>query len=230
MPKKILVVDDEPTIREVVSDVLRMDGYQVITAADGPEALSLAGQGAPHLIVLDLMLPGMDGFEVVRRIREESTVPIIILSVRDSDVDKIQGFRLQVDDYVTKPFSPLELLMRVKAVLRRSGGLPREEEERLKISLGDLSLDRTTRRVCLKGQRVSLTAAEFNVLWALAAHPDQVRTRAQLVDEGWGYDEGGEPDSVTVLISRIRNKLEQDPANPRLIQTVRGVGYRLVRP
>ncbi|MHB9146763.1 MAG: response regulator [Symbiobacteriia bacterium] len=230
MPKTVLVVDDEPTLRDVVADVLRMDGYRVVTAGDGLGALSVFREAAPNLIVLDLMLPGMDGFEVARQVREESVVPIIVLSARDSDIDKIRGFRLQVDDYVTKPFSPLELLMRVKAVLRRSGGVSLEDEEKLKVTLGDLSLDRVRRHVSWNGERVSLTAAEFNVLWALATHPDQVLTRAQLVDEGWAVAEGGEPDSVTVLISRIRNKLEPDPANPRLIQTVRGVGYRLVRP
>lgn len=230
MPKTVLVVDDEPTLRDVVADVLRMDGYRVVMAGDGLEALSVFRETAPSLIILDLMLPGIDGFEVARHVREESAVPIIVLSARDSDIDKIRGFRLQVDDYVTKPFSPLELLMRVKAVLRRSGGVSQEDEEKLKVALGDLTLDRIRRRVFWKGEQVSLTAAEFNVLWALATHPDQVLTRAQLVDEGWAVAEGGEPDSVTVLISRIRNKLEPDPANPRLIQTVRGVGYRLVRP
>ncbi|MGE5592033.1 MAG: response regulator [Bacillota bacterium] len=226
MPRRILVVDDEPTIREVVADVLQMDGYEVITAADGPQAVETARRTLPHLIILDLMLPGMDGFDVVRRIRAESSVPIIILSVRESDVDKIRGFQLQVDDYVTKPFSPLELLMRVKAVLRRSSQLPREEEGAQQLAFGSLTLDRTTRRVYRDGTPIPLTAAEFNVLWALATHPEQVLTREQLADQGWGHEEYAGPESVTVLISRIRNKLEEEPANPRLIQTVRGVGYR----
>lgn len=231
MSHKVLVVDDEPTIREVVADMLRMDGYQVITAADGAQTLVQAREAKPDLIILDLMLPKIDGLEVARRIREKSAVPIIVLSARDSDFDKIRGFNVEVDDYVTKPFSPLELLMRVKAVLRRTGAWSKEDEEGQKIRLGDLVLDRAARRAYLKGRQINLTAGEFSVFWALARHPDQVMTRGQLMDQAWGYEEeSGGPESITVLISRIRNKLEDDPANPRLIQTVRGVGYRLSLP
>lgn len=219
-------MDDDPTIREVVADVLRMEGYEVHVLGSGEEVLPKVQALDPALIVLDVMLPGLDGFEITRRLRRSSSVPIILLTVRDGELDKVQGFRLGVDDYVTKPFSPLELLMRVKAVLRRTGGWAGEPEGEAVLRCGDLVIDRAGRRVFRRGQPVALTAGEFNVLWALACHAGRVLTREQLMELAWGPEAVGGPESVTVLVSRIRDKLEDDPAAPRWIETVRGVGYR----
>ncbi|BDG60553.1 response regulator transcription factor [Caldinitratiruptor microaerophilus] len=228
MPKRILVIDDDPHIRELVADLLRLEGYHVETAGDGESGLALAATLAPDLIVLDLMMPAMDGFEVTRRIRRHSQVPIVVLTVRDAELDKLQGFTLGVDDYVTKPFSPLELLMRVKAVLRRASPARAEEHAAEVVQFGDVTVDRLTHRVLKGGRLIPLTTGEFNVLWALVSHPGQVLTREQVMELAWGPDAVGGPESVTVLVSRIREKIEDDPASPRWIQTVRGAGYRFV--
>lgn len=228
--KKILVVDDEKQIRTIVKDRLEKEGYEVILAADGEEALSLFQAHDPDLIILDLMLPKFDGYAVCERIRQRSTVPIIILSAKGDEIDKMVGFRMGVDDYVTKPFSPSELALRASAVLRRSG--PQNGGFNLKdsaIEVGELHLDKNTRVVRLRGQPVDLTAKEFDLLWFLASHPKLVFTREQLLAQIWNSDYPGDADNVTVLISRLRGKIEPNPSKPTYIRTVWGVGYKFKR-
>lgn len=228
--KKILVVDDEKQIRTIVKDRLEKEGYEVILAADGEEALSLFQAHDPDLIILDLMLPKFDGYAVCERIRQRSTVPIIILSAKGDEIDKMVGFRMGVDDYVTKPFSPSELALRASAVLRRSGlqngGFNLKDSA---IEVGELHLDKNTRVVRLRGQPVDLTAKEFDLLWFLASHPKLVFTREQLLAQIWNSDYPGDADNVTVLISRLRGKIEPNPSKPTYIRTVWGVGYKFKR-
>lgn len=227
----ILIVEDETTIREVVRKYLELDGFAVLEAATGPEALMLMRENRIDLVVLDIMLPGLDGFTVTREIREmhdtadvtaNGVTPIIMLTSRSNERDRIMGFELGVDDYVVKPFSPRELVMRVKAVLRRT--LPTEPEKTL--IFPHLRIDPLRRAVFLDEQTISLTAKEFDLLWFLAQHPEQVFSRAQLLDQVWGFEFYGEESTVTVHIRRLREKLEADPAHPSYIQTVWGIGYR----
>ncbi len=226
--KKILVVDDEPQILKVVDARLHKEGYTVVTAADGEQALKKFAEQVPDLVVLDLMLPKLDGFEVCREIHKTSTVPIIILSAKGDEVDKIVGFQLGVDDYLTKPFSPSELALRIKAVLRRTAGRgAQHEQETTAVACGELHIDRQKRVVKVRGVPVDLTAKEFEFLWLLATHPEYVFTREQLLYQIWESDYTGDLNNVTVLVSRLREKIEQDPANPVYIKTVWGVGYKL---
>lgn len=223
---KILVVDDEPKILKVVEHSLRRDGYEIFTAADGEEALAVAERIEPDLIVLDLMLPKINGFEVCRQIKDRRDVPIIILSARGDETDKVMGFTLGVDDYQTKPFSPAELALRVKAVLRRSktqGEGPQIPES---LSFSGLEIDRKSRRVKVWGALMDLTAKEFDLLWLLASHPNQVFTRAQLLEKIWDMSFLGDENTVTVHIRRLREKIEKDPGRPDFIKTVWGVGYK----
>ncbi len=231
MAKKqtILIVEDETTIREVVRKYLELEGLVVEEAATGPEALAYLRDNNADLVILDIMLPGLDGFTITRAIRgtlDMATVsgdtPIIMLTSRSNEQDRITGFELGVDDYVVKPFSPRELVMRVKAVLRRT--VPEETEKTLVFS--HLRIDPLRRAVILDEQAVNLTAKEFDLLWFLAQHPEQVFSRAQLLDKVWGYEFYGDESTVTVHIRRLREKIEADPANPTYIQTVWGVGYR----
>ena len=231
MAKKqtILIVEDETTIREVVRKYLELEGLVVEEAATGPEALAYLRDNNADLVILDIMLPGLDGFTITRAIRgtlDMATVsgdtPIIMLTSRSNEQDRITGFELGVDDYVVKPFSPRELVMRVKAVLRRT--VPEETEKTLAFS--HLRIDPLRRAVILDEQAVNLTAKEFDLLWFLAQHPEQVFSRAQLLDKVWGYEFYGDESTVTVHIRRLREKIEADPANPTYIQTVWGVGYR----
>ena len=231
MAKKqtILIVEDETTIREVVRKYLELEGLVVEEAANGPEALAYLRDNNADLVILDIMLPGLDGFTITRAIRgtlDMATVsgdtPIIMLTSRSNEQDRITGFELGVDDYVVKPFSPRELVMRVKAVLRRT--VPEETEKTLVFS--HLRIDPLRRAVILDEQAVNLTAKEFDLLWFLAQHPEQVFSRAQLLDKVWGYEFYGDESTVTVHIRRLREKIEADPANPTYIQTVWGVGYR----
>ncbi len=222
--RSILVVDDEDTIREVVRRYLERKGFQVREAADGYAAIDAIEELPPDLIVLDLMLPGIDGLTITRHLREKHGIPIIMLTAKGEVSDRIRGLDLGADDYVSKPFSPQELVSRVQAVLRRldksdaaDGGV---------LVFGDLQLDPGSRSVTVAGREVSLTATEFDLLWFLARHPRQVFTRAQLLDHVWGYDYYGDASTVTVHISRLRDKLEADPSSPRHILTVWGVGYK----
>lgn len=223
---RILIVDDEPKIVKAVSYRLESEGYQVSVAYDGEEALRKATTEHPDLIVLDLMLPKMDGYEVCRKIRKTMDTPIIILSARSDELDKVAGFQAGVDDYMTKPFSPAELALRVKAVLRRTrdrldGRRPEET-----ISHGELTVDRRTRTVKRGNEVIEVTAKEFDLLWLLASNPGRVFTREELLERIWSSDYEADYKNVTVLVSRLRDKLEPDPSNPRYIRTVWGVGYK----
>ena len=219
----ILVVDDEPTITDVVSRYLQRAGYATHVAADGPEALSVAGRTRPDLVVLDLMLPGMDGLEVLRRLREHERVSVILLTAKGEHTDRIIGLRLGADDYVVKPFSPAELVARVDAVLRRVDNSPALEEP---ITFDDLELDPVGRRVSVRGEEAQLTVREYDLLLHLMRHPGQVFSRDQLMDAVWQYSFYTDTSTVTVHVRRLRSKIEEDPSNPRWLQTVWGVGYR----
>lgn len=224
----ILIVDDEASVVEVVGLYLRKDGYEVRSASDGLEALAAIREKPPNLIVLDLMLPKVGGIEVMRRIREElaEQVPVIMLTARGQETDRIYGLELGADDYVVKPFSPAELVARVKAVLRRSRDAPLAGGTSHSIDFDSLSIDPTTRQVRVGDQNVDLTATEFNLLLFLAAHPRQVFSRDRLLENVWGYSNYVDPSTVTVHIRRLREKIEVDPGNPRCLVTVWGVGYK----
>jgi DNA-binding response OmpR family regulator len=219
----VLVVDDEPTVREVVVRYLRRDGFEALEAGDVESARELVTSRSPSLVVLDLMLPGGDGLDLCRWIRGQSELPIIMLTARVDEADRIVGLELGADDYVTKPFSPRELTARVRTVLRRSSA--RAETPR-PLSFGELELDAVTREVSVAGEVVRLTAKEFDLLHFLARHPRQVFSRQQLMDGVWGYEAAFDTGTLTVHIRRLREKIERDPAQPRWIETVWGVGYR----
>ena len=221
----ILVVDDEPSISEVVGLYLRRAGYRVVVARDGQEALQALERQPPDLVVLDLMLPKIDGFEITRRLRDTGEIPIIMLTARREETDRILGLEMGADDYVVKPFSPRELVSRVKAVLRRTRGSTALQEEQV-LTFSDLRIDPQTRLVEVNGKELSLTAKEFDLLWVLASHPRQVFNRDQLLDLVWGLNEYIDPSTVTVHVRRLREKIEPDPSTPRYIQTVWGVGYK----
>jgi len=221
----ILVVDDEPTVTEVVSLYLNRAGYDVTVAGDGETALEILEGQSPDLVVLDLMLPDVGGLEITRWLRARGDTPIIILSARREDVDRILGLELGADDYMVKPFSPQELVSRVKAVLRRTYGRAEKTSER-PVEVADLRIDPQTRVVELDGKELSLTAKEFDLLWELARHPRRVFNRDQLLEMVWGMREYIDPSTVTVHIHRLREKIEADPSNPHHIQTVWGVGYK----
>jgi len=221
----VLVVDDEPTIAEVVARYLIRAGYDTRIAADGPSAVAQARERRPDLVVLDLMLPGIDGLEVMRRIRadERDRVAVILLTAKGEEHDRVTGLRLGADDYVVKPFSPAELVARVDAVLRRVDTSPELEEP---LSFEGLSIDPTGRRVHVGEEEVSLTQREFDLLLFLAQHPGQVFSRNALMDSVWRYSFWSDTSTVTVHIRRLRAKIEAIPAQPRFVQTVWGVGYR----
>jgi DNA-binding response OmpR family regulator len=219
----VLVVDDEPTITEVVSRYLERAGYDTRVAADGPEALELAGEGRPDLVVLDLMLPGMDGLEVMRRLREVDEMSVILLTAKGEASDRVIGLRLGADDYVVKPFSPAELVARVDAVLRRVDS-PAELAE--PIAFDDLELDPKARRVTARGEEAQLTVREYELLLHFMRHPGQVFSRDQLMDAVWEYSFYTDTSTVTVHVRRLRAKIEAEPSEPRWLQTVWGVGYR----
>ncbi len=221
----VLVVDDEPTIAEVVSRYLVRAGYETRVARDGFEAIEQVAARRPDLVVLDLMLPGIDGLEVMRRIRDQdrARVAVILLTAKGVEADRVIGLRLGADDYVVKPFSPLELVARVDAVLRRMDTSP---EAQAALTFGDLLIDPAGRRVHINAAEIPLTQREFDLLLHLAHHPGQVFSRNQLMDEVWQYSFYTDTSTVTVHIRRLRAKLELDPAEPRYIQTVWGVGYR----
>jgi DNA-binding response OmpR family regulator len=221
----ILVVEDEPSIREVVDLYLRRAGYQVTVVEDGQTALETLSSQLPDLVVLDLMLPKVDGLEITRWLRERGDTPIIMLTARREERDRIAGLEMGADDYVVKPFSPQELVSRVRAVLRRTHTSAPASSEQL-LAFGDLCIDPQTRLVEVAGEEKALTAKEFDLLWTMARHPRQVFTRDQLLDLVWGLTEYIDPSTVTVHVRRLREKIEADPGNPHYIQTVWGVGYR----
>jgi DNA-binding response OmpR family regulator len=222
--KKVLVVDDDVKTVELVRLYLDRDGHQVLTAYDGIEALRLARESRPDLIVLDLMLPDIDGLEVCRTLRHESDVPVIMLTARTTDQDKLTGLDLGADDYVTKPFSPKELAARVRAVLRRLPGERGPEE----IKSGELSMDFTKHEAWLAGRPLNLTSIEFKLLGILAKEPGRVFSRASLIEEALGYDFEGFDRTIDVHILNLRRKLEPDPSHPKYIKTIYGVGYKFV--
>jgi DNA-binding response OmpR family regulator len=222
---RILVVDDEPNIREVVGLYLRRDGHTVISAADGEEALDLFRRNEPDLVVLDLMLPKMSGIEVCRRMNAERRVPLIMLTARGEEEDRIVGLSLGADDYVVKPFSPRELAARVAAVLRRTGDGEKESDGTV-LTFDDLRIDPSTREVFVQDKAVTLTAREFDLLYHLADSPGRVFTRDYLMETVWGYTFAADTSTVTVHMRRLREKVEPDPANPQYLQTVWGVGYK----
>jgi two-component system, OmpR family, alkaline phosphatase synthesis response regulator PhoP len=223
--EKILVVDDEEHIIELVELYLEKEGYRVTSALDGDAAVEKFLSEKPDLLVLDIMLPGKDGLEVLREIRKTSQVPVIMLTARESEVDKVVGLELGADDYLTKPFSPRELVARVKAVLRRSKP-PAEEAEELLERQG-LTMDSRRRRVEVDGVgEVELTAKEFDLLHVLASNPGIVLTRDRLMEKVWGYEYVGDTRTVDVYIRHLREKLADNAESPRFIETVRGVGYR----
>jgi DNA-binding response OmpR family regulator len=223
----VLVVDDEPTIVEVVARYMRRAGYETIEAGDGLEALQLAAARRPDLIVLDVMLPGIDGIEVMRRLHETGgrPMPVILLTARGEESDRLVGLRRGADDYVVKPFSPAELVARVDAVLRRVA--PADEEGPAPIEAGPLVIDPAARTARLEGEEVALTQREFDLLAFLAARPGRVFSRDQLMEEVWEYPFFSDTSTVTVHVRRLRAKLGDDPSEPRFIETVWGVGYRL---
>jgi two-component system alkaline phosphatase synthesis response regulator PhoP len=222
MPKtKILVIDDEPSIVNLVSAYLREAGLEVYTAADGPGGLRAAQAYKPDLIVLDVMLPGMDGIEVLSRLRRESDVYVILLTAKTEETDKVVGLSVGADDYVTKPFSPRELVARVKAALRRLQGASGPTEGNV-LNFKRLHIDAGARQVSVDGKLVELTSTEFDLLWTLAQHRGMVLSREQLLEKVWGHDYFGEIRVVDVHMGHIRQKLGDDD----LIATVRGVGYR----
>jgi two-component system response regulator ResD len=224
--QKVLIVDDEPQILDVVSKYLTREGFQIAIARDGASALSVFHSDKPDLVVLDLMLPKVDGLEVFKRLRQSSAVPVIMVTAKGEETDRIVGLELGADDYITKPFSPRELVARVKAVLRRATvGTLLETGERT-LMRGALRIDPRERSVSAGGRAVELTGKEFDLLWFLASHPGQVFTRSQLLDHVWGYEFYGDSSTVTVHVRRLREKIENDPANPHYLSTVWGVGYK----
>jgi len=221
----VLVVEDEPSIAEIATLYLRRAGYKVKTAKDGQKALDLISDKMPDLIVLDLMLPQVDGYELTRWIRDQSNVPIIMLTARRSESDRIAGLEMGADDYIVKPFSPQELVSRVRAVLRRTMKSPMIDSEKT-LSFQNLSIDPRTRLVIVNNLEIILTVKEFDLLWLLACHPRQVFSRQRLLENVWGISDYIDPGTVTVHIRRLREKIEADPSNPEMILTVWGVGYK----
>ena len=221
----ILVVDDEPIVRDVLVRYLRRDGFTTLEAADGDAARDLVARGEPHLVVLDVMLPGTDGLTLCRWIRERSTLPVILLTARGEETDRIVGLELGADDYVTKPFSPREVAARVRSVLRRAQAQPAPRE---RLEFDGLVIDAGTREVALDGTPLRLTAKEFDLLLFLASHPRRVFSREQLMQSVWGYTAALDTGTVTVHLRRLRTKVERDPSRPERLETVWGVGYRFM--
>ncbi|MEU6369326.1 response regulator transcription factor [Streptomyces sp. NPDC046931] len=229
--KRVLVVDDDPTVSEVVAGYLDRAGFAVDLAADGPAAVARAAAEPPDLVVLDLMLPGLDGLEVCRRIRENGPLPVIMLTARGDEEDRILGLEVGADDYVTKPFSPRELVLRVESVLRRAGALAGDRAAPAEpwLRAGPLALNPHARRAIRDGSGLALTIREFDLLEFFLRNPGQATSREELMRRVWGW-EFGDLSTVTVHVRRLREKIERDPAHPRLISTVWGRGYRFDPP
>ncbi len=224
--KRILVVDDEAKIVEVLKMYFERDGFRVSTASDGNAALAAYESQQPDLVLLDLMLPQIEGLEVFRRIRAKNSTPIIMLTAKGDELDRVLGLEMGADDYVVKPFSPREVVARAKNVLRRASA-PREDESAGKpLAYGELQIDPRARQVQVGERQVELTSKEFDLLYFLAQHPGQVFTRTQLLDRVWGYEFFGDASTVTVHVRRLREKIETNPTEPRYVTTVWGVGYK----
>jgi DNA-binding response OmpR family regulator len=223
MAETVLVVDDDATTRDVIVRYLEREGFEALQAEDGGRARAVIETAEPNLVILDLMLPGIDGLSVIRWMRTTGWTPVIMLTALGEETDRIVGLELGADDYVTKPFSPRELVARVRSVLRRSGTAAPTVE---RIETGDLVLDAAAREVRRGDAEVRLTAKEFDLLWFLASHPRRVFSRDQIMSRVWGYDDGLDTGTVTVHVRRVREKIEDDPSDPRHLETVWGVGYR----
>jgi DNA-binding response OmpR family regulator len=221
---RVLVVDDEPMVREVLGRYLQREGYDVETAADGEQALSAVRRNRPDLVLLDLMLPCVDGLEVFRRLQAADPPAVIMITARGEETDRVVGLELGADDYVAKPFSPREVVARVRSVLRRSNG--RAERPPRPLAFGDLEIDTWSREVSRGGRRLRLTPKEFDLLSLLASHPRRVFSRLEILEELWDFAFDGDPSTVTVHVRRLREKLEDDPSRPRRLVTVWGAGYR----
>jgi len=221
---RVLVVDDEPMVREVLARYLEKDGFAVDTASDGAAALEAFAAGRPDLVLLDLMLPGVDGLEVFRRIRAQAQTAVIMLTAKGEETDRVVGLELGADDYITKPFSPREVVARARTVLRRSR--PAAPAPRAILRYGDLEIDRPRREVRQEGHPVKLTRKEFDLLAVMAARPGVTFTRSELLEEVWDFAWDGDTSTVTVHIRRLREKIEVDPSEPRRLITVWGIGYR----
>jgi DNA-binding response OmpR family regulator len=225
--ERVLVVDDEPSVHEVVRAYLEREGFVVLSASDGREGLRMAEDRRPALIVLDLMLPDLSGEEIVRAVRRRSDVPILMLTARSAEDDRVAGLELGADDYLTKPFSPRELVARIKAVLRRAPDNDAPLVSRMVLDDGSLVVDTDRHEVTLAGEPVELTASEFRLLVALARHPGRVYSRAELVERLQGNESGGYERTVDAHVKNLRRKLGDEPRNPRYVVTVHGVGYKL---
>lgn len=224
--KQILIVEDEPSLAEVTGLYLKRAGFQVQFAYDGKQAMTILEKQIPDFVIMDIMLPEIDGISLTRWLRDRSDVPIIMVTARREEVDRISGLEMGADDYVVKPFSPQELVSRVRAVLRRTGRDQAEAESERALSFESISIDPRTRVVLVKESVVDLTAKEFDMLYLLARHPKQVFTRDQLLERVWGGAEYIDPGTVTVHVRRLREKIESDPSKPQKIITVWGVGYK----
>ena len=223
--KKVLIIEDDKSIAELERDYLEADGFEVQLVHDGEQGLGIALDGDFSLIILDLMLPGMDGFAVCRRLRTETEIPVLMVSARKDDIDKIRGLGLGADDYITKPFSPGELVARVKSHINRYERLTEHERKPAGISVRGLRIESDSRRVFLNDTEMILTGKEFDVLLMLASNPNRVYTKEEIFSRNWG-DSFGDITTVTVHIRKIREKIEYDPSNPQYIETIWGVGYR----
>ena len=226
--KTILIVEDDKPLLDVLKYQLGKEGYNVVTALDGSQGLEVARSSRPDVILLDIMLPKMDGFEVCRVLRKEMTVPILMLTAKDSEIDKIVGLEIGADDYLTKPFSMRELVARIRAMLRRSEMVEMKPTgQGGPIKVGDIEIDTARRRVSVSGSTLKLTAKEFDLLLFLAENKGIVFSREQLLDKVWGYDYPGDTRTVDVHVRWLREKIETDPGKPRYLITVRGIGYKL---
>jgi DNA-binding response OmpR family regulator len=223
MSGRVLIVDDEPIVRDVLSRYLAKGGYEVDTAEDGERALEAFGTAPPDLVLLDIMLPRLDGLSVFARIREHADTPVIMLTAKTEETDRVVGLEIGADDYVSKPFSPREVVARVRSVLRRAGEPPSAPSP---IRVGELEIDPAAREVRRRGRRLDLTPREFDLLHFLASHPGRAFSRLDLLDELWDLAFDGDPSTVTVHVRRLREKIEDDPSKPRHLVTVWGVGYR----
>lgn len=223
----ILVVDDEEPIQELLKFNLEKEGYQVLIASDGPQALTILEEKHPDLLVLDIMLPGMSGLEVCNQLRNKpkfADLPVIMLTAKGEEIDKVLGLEIGADDYITKPFSPRELVARIRARLRRIKPVVVEDND---IVRQDMRIDLDRFRVSVRGEYIELTPKEFELLRVLAAHPGKVYTRDELLERIWGYEYAGDTRTVDVHVRHLRQKIERDPSNPEYIETLRGIGYRL---
>ncbi|MGM0445435.1 MAG: response regulator transcription factor [Bacillota bacterium] len=226
--EKVLIVDDEKEIRELIRDYLNVEGFNVELASDGKEAVEIFESDSFDIVILDIMLPKIDGMEILKIIRGKSNIPVMMLSAKKSDVDKVLGLGLGADDYITKPFSPKELVARIKAQLRRYKEFSNSQFNKNILEFKNLKLDLNGYNVYLKNEKIQMSAKEFEILKYLALNPERVYSREQIFNQIWGYNEYGDINTVTVHIRKIREKIEEDSSNPEYIETVWGVGYKFV--